>query len=297
MLRLNEELLAELGCSWWADRPDPSEQLAERERIQPHLEAVLQAMTESAGGAPLVVKEPRINSLLPLWGPVIDGVLYPVLAVRDPVEIALSHSRRDGTTAGHALAAWEVQMASVLEWLDGRTVSVTPYAQLLERPQLATEIVAAAIARLEPGADVSLDPEAAGAALDAGLRHERSSAATHAEYLTACQAELWAFLSSLPAGEVELSAPRDLRSPSESALMAVRQESRQIDFAATHSQVCQRLEETNAKLAELEQSLAGARNELERAEAQHAAEVAEIANSLSWRITAPLRRLRGQPHR
>ncbi|HEX5526402.1 MAG TPA: hypothetical protein VFX44_04270 [Solirubrobacterales bacterium] len=289
VLRLNEELLAELGHSWWADRPDPEAQLRERERIQPRLEAVLRAMAESAAGSPLVVKEPRINSLLPLWGPVLDNVLHPVLALRDPVEIALSHNRRDGTTPAHALAAWEVQMATVLEWLDGRTVSVAPYAQLLERPQLASELVAAASAHLEPASAARIDPGAASAALDAGLRHEMAGAAAQAEYLTARQTELWDFLRSLPAGEVELSAPQELRSPSEAALIAVHKESEQIDFAATHGDVCRQLEEAGARLTELEQSRAQARNELERAEARHAAEVAEIANSVSWRITAPLR--------
>lgn len=294
VLRLNEELLTELGHSWWADRPDPEEQLRRREQIQPRLETVLEAMRDSAGGAPLAVKEPRINSLLPLWGPVVGGVLHPVLAVRDPVEIALSHGRRDGTTAAHALAAWEVQMATVLEWLDGRTVTVAPYADLLARPQLATEIVAAASSHLEPRARAGLDPGAASAALDAGLRHERASAAAHAEYLTARQAVLWSFLDSLPAGDVELSAPQDLRSPSDAALQAVRKESAQIDFAATHRDVCSQFEKANERQADLEQSLAGSRNELERAEARHAAEVAEIADSLSWRITAPLRRLRNK---
>jgi hypothetical protein len=292
VLRLNEELLAEFGHSWWAGRPDPEAQLRKRQQIQPRLEAVLHAMAESAAGSPLVVKEPRINSLLPLWGPVIDGLLHPVLVLRDPVEIALSHSRRDGTAPVHALAAWEVQMATVLEWLDGRTVSVAPYAQLLERQSLVTEVVAAASSRLEPASAEQVDPGAASAALDAGLRHETAGAAAHAEYLTARQTDLWDFLGSLPAGDIVLSAPQDLCSPSESALLAVRQESRQIDFATTHSEVCLQLEETNAKLKELEGNLSQSRNELERAEARHAAEVAEIANSLSWRITAPLRRLR-----
>lgn len=291
VLDLNEDLLAELGCSWWAGRPDPEAQLRERKRIQPRLEAVLQAMADSAEGSPLVVKEPRINSLLPLWGPVIDGILHPVLAVRDPVEIALSHARRDGTTTAHALAAWEVQMAAVLEWLDGRTVSVVPYAQLLERPQLAAEIVAAASSHLDAAVAERLDPGAASAAIDAGLRNEVAGAA-HGEHLTARQAKLWSFLRSLPAGDVELGAPRELCSPSEAALSAVRKESQQIDFATAHREVSLRLEETNAKLTELEQNLARTRNELERAEARHAAEVAAIVASVSWQITAPLRRLR-----
>ena len=35
--------------------------------------------------------------MMPLWQPVIEGVLHPVVVIRDPVEIARSLRLRDGT--------------------------------------------------------------------------------------------------------------------------------------------------------------------------------------------------------
>jgi hypothetical protein len=37
-----------------------------------------------AGGAPVVVKDPRIGVLLPLWDDLLRSTLHPVLVVRDP---------------------------------------------------------------------------------------------------------------------------------------------------------------------------------------------------------------------
>lgn len=313
VLELDEELLAELGCSWWAGRPDPAAQLARREQFEPRIAAVLEAMLGRSGDRPLAVKEPRVNSLLPLWGPVADGVLHPVLAVRDPVEIALSQARRDSTTPAHALASWEVQMATVLAWLQDRTVTVAPYGRLLARPELGAEMIASASAHLEPRRRGAVSADAAAEAFDPGQRNEAPGERAHAEYLTARQRELWEFLDSLPAGDVALDAPAALRSPSEAALAAVGKECELIDFAAEHGRVARLLKEAGergteaaaelARLAEevarskervreLEAEQAQSDEQLAASEARHAADVAAVERSLSWRITRPLRGLR-----
>lgn len=313
VLELNEALLAELGCSWWAGCPDPAEQRARREEWAPRIEAVLESMLARSGGRPLAVKEPRVNSLLELWGPVAGGVLHPVLAVRDPVEIVRSQARRDRTTPAHAVASWEVQMAAVLDWLQGRTVTVAPYARLLERPEGAVELVAAASAHLLPQRRSGVGPEGAAAALDPQQRNEAGESRAHEEYLTAKQCELWKFLASLPAGDVEIDAPAALRNPSAAAVAAVAKESELIDFAAEHGRVAALLKEagergteaagelrrlaneverSNERASRLEAERAGAREQLAAAETRHAAEVTAIASSVSWRITKPLRLLR-----
>jgi hypothetical protein len=292
VLRLNEALLAELGCSWWADSPDRGRQLRERERVVPQLKEVLEAMRAAAPGVPLVVKEPRINALLPLWAPAIEGLLHPVLVVRNPIEIALSHARRDGTTRPHALAAWELQMATLLDWLDGRTVTVAPYAELIRRSGLAVETIAVASAHLEPGLTEGVREAAARGALDPSLRHHAVDEGAHAENLTARQQELWEFLRALPPGDVELAAPEELRSAGEAALAAVRKESEQVAFACEHEKVVGQLEELNVAVAALESALAASREHLAEVQVRHAEEVEAIFASKSWRLTSPLRRLR-----
>lgn len=207
VLALNEELLAEFGCGWWADVPDPAEQVRERERIEPRLIAVLEATIASGEGRPIAIKEPRINPLLPLWGPAIERFLHPVLAVRDPLEVAMSLFNRDGTPLEQGLAAWEAHLTMVLGWLDGRTVTVAPYADLTAQPELAAEMVTSAAAHLAPRRRRRVKPEAATSALDPSLRHEVATELGDDEHLTDRQAELWGFLRTLPVGEVELRVP------------------------------------------------------------------------------------------
>lgn len=295
---LNEEMLAALGCGWWAGRPDPTDQAALREQFEPRIAAVLAGLLERSGGRPLAVKEPQTTALLPLWWPVADGVLHPVLAVRDPVEVALSQARRDGTTPAHSLASWEVQMTMLLAALEGRTVTVAQYGQLLAQPELGVEMVASASSHLEPDRRGAVDAEAAAEAFDPRQRNQAAGDQAHAEYLTARQRELWEFLGSLPVGDVVIDAPRPLCTPSEAALAAVRKECELIDFAAEHGRVARLLKEAGergteaaADLDRLTEEVTRSHERIAASEARYGADVAAIEGSLSWRITAPLRRL------
>jgi hypothetical protein len=64
-----------------------------------------------------------------------------VVVIRDPIESARSLSRRDGTPLPLGLAMWELHMASLLGHLNGRLVTVVPYARLMEEDGLAERIV------------------------------------------------------------------------------------------------------------------------------------------------------------
>ena len=94
--RANEELLAAAGGSWFSP-PSRDAQLSIQARASDRLRDLLCLLREHADHRPLVIKDPRVAALLDLWGPLIDGLLHPVLVVRDPVEIALSlaGARRD----------------------------------------------------------------------------------------------------------------------------------------------------------------------------------------------------------
>ena len=96
MYRANEEVLARLGGTGSilrrlrrASRPrvgntDPAR------RAEP--------LVGHADGATIIVKDPRIDVLLPLWGDILSGRLHPVLVIRDPTKIAQSSSLRAGAT-------------------------------------------------------------------------------------------------------------------------------------------------------------------------------------------------------
>jgi hypothetical protein len=293
VLEVNEGLLERFGCAWWGDAPPPEDQRPLLAEMEPRLQSILDSLIERAGDAPVALKEPRINGLLPLWRPVIDGVLHPVLTVRDPLEIALSHESRDGTSLGHALASWEMQTTMVLDWLDGRAVTVAPYAPLLADPELTEKVVRDATSHVDPAKAEAVTPVEAGTALESDLRRHRSGELSHAEYLTCRQAEIWEYLEALPAGDTWLSAPAGLRKPTAGARMATRKESERVRLSRDHAalyaaygEAVERIEDREARLAETHRTAVKAVEGQER----YARELRGVEASASWRLTAPLRR-------
>ena len=211
---LNEAVLEGFGRRSWADPPSPEEQIARRDELLPRLRAVLDSLLATAGDAPVVLKDPRINCLLPLWGPVVEGVLHPVLAVRDPLAVARSHAFWNGAAPSAALAAWEVQLTLVLGWLDGRWATIVPYAELVSRPPLAEDLLLGVAPHLAPRRAALVRPAAAVAGPRPELRHQDGEAGAGEVRLTDRQAELWDYLRGLPAGEGRLAVPERLRAPS-----------------------------------------------------------------------------------
>ena len=202
---LNEQILQKVGATWFA--PPSAEALATvAPWAAPRIRTEIARLLVEAGNAPLAVKDPRIGVLLRLWGPLIDELLHPVLVVRNPVEVALSLAGRDGTPTAFALASWELHTAGLLEYLDGRIVTVAPYAQLVSAPAAVTTFVDAVSERLAAGRIEQVDSRAAPAAVEPRLHRNRAAGET-SDYLTGRQAELWAFLSTLPVGNQVLDVP------------------------------------------------------------------------------------------
>lgn len=290
VLETNERLLERLGSG----APSREQQLALRDEVEPKLRQILEQIAARGEGAPLAIKEPRINRLLPLWGPVLDGVLHPVLAVRDPLEAAQSASHHYEIPVGHTLAVWEVQTTFALDWLDGRTATIAPHAELMNDPRLAGKVVRDATAHLDPSQAEAIRPQEASAALQPDLRTQRSDESAHAEFLTQRQAELWRYLRGLPCGDVRLKVPGHLREPGAGALAAVRAEDERMKLVGTNEALSASYTEAIAQASDAEQRCAAAhRAGLRAAEGEQRAmgELERVRRSLSWRLTAPLRRL------
>lgn len=312
ILSLNEELLRDFGCGWWAGMPDKAEQEARRPELLPRLRKALSTIVAAAEGAPVILKEPRINPLLPLWQPVLDSALHPVLAVRDPLEVAASLARRDGTPFSHGLAAWEAHLTLVLDLFHGRDVTVAPYPAIATDAKMAEAIVEESGAWLRAPLVHAVRPADAAAAFDPDLHHERAGD-SHEEHLTVHQLRLWEYLSSLPAGSARLEAPAAVRSPSEAARAAIRREGELVSLARRAKVQETRLREAadliaalqqRARLAEErtcevgKQAADAVRREAE-AQAREGSAVTslaryreEVESGLSWKVTAPLRAVR-----
>ena len=109
ILAFHEALLHEFGSRWEDPLPlgrdcfrSPAAQVAAQDLAALFL--------EEFGERPLVlVKDPRICRLLPLWIEALSGSGRNILAVlpcRHPLEVAASLRRRDGLSRPHALTLW-----------------------------------------------------------------------------------------------------------------------------------------------------------------------------------------------
>ncbi len=252
-VRVNKEVLEKLGGSWF-DPPPRAAQLAAREWAAPVLRAAVEKVLQQADGAPVVVKDPRIGVMMPLWAPVLADRLHPVLAIRDPVEIALSLGRHAGTPLAFALAAWELHTMLVLDHLDGRLVTVAPYGRLTQDSRLATSIVESAAAHIDPARTATLRPVAAAEAIECELHRNRAAASDHDEYLTPRQLELWRLLSSLPSGDQSIAAPT-LRATDGAARSAVSAERARVLVKRERTQLARDLASERERAGRLAEAL------------------------------------------
>ncbi len=327
--RANERILEELGGSWF-DPPPVNAQLEAHTWAEATLTEELDRILEQAAGAPIAVKDPRIGVMLPLWWPLIVDRLHPVLVIRDPLEIALSLARRDGTPVSFGLAAWEMHMTTLLSCLNGAVVTVVPYARLLEDLELRELVVERAAAHLDPARRERVQAAEAGPALEHRFHRNHVAPGEHEAYLTRRQFELWRLLSALPPGDDSISIPETFRTPSACARAGVSGETERQRLlaaaAAGHADLAEaqaslsterkRIEALSEQIiiqqrrmqALCEEIAAGQRrvqalseqvaSESERAEAamtarqQSESQLAAVRASLSWRVTAPARAAR-----
>ncbi|MGB6228805.1 MAG: hypothetical protein WBF53_01595, partial [Litorimonas sp.] len=154
IVAVHETLIGSFGLDWtrsydlpegWLDGDAAAEALRE-------LDAVLD--DDFSGDAPLLVKDPRLCVLGPLWERLAEhrGVpLRKVLIVRDPDASAASLARRNGidAPAGRYLSLSHIGAATAQDWPDGATAFT--YEYLLQASGSDTaEAVVAALPELAP---------------------------------------------------------------------------------------------------------------------------------------------------
>lgn len=289
----------------------------------------LRRVVDAAGGRPVSIKDPRIG-VMAAWEPIIADCLHPVLVLRDPLEIALSIRRRDGTPVAFGLAAWELHLAGLLRILEGQTATVIPHRALQQAEALGPRLVEAATTHLEPQRAAMVSPAGALGAFEPSLYRNRGMDDDHELVLTPHQLRLWSFLSSMEPGDRTIRAPGELRAAegwTRSAVAAEterqtllrehggladelaaerrRTEERERELAAEHERELsaertrsaeheQELAAERTRAAECESALLADHARAERERARLEGTLEAITTSKSWRLTAPMRAARGQ---
>jgi hypothetical protein len=284
----HEEMLKRLGGTW-LDPPPAETQRAAADWAVPMLEEELSRLVAEAGNSPVAIKDPRVSGLLPLWREVIPGRLHPVLVIRDPVEVARSLHRRDGTPPALGAAAWELHTTALLDFLDGREVTVAPYARLVSEPELAPRVVTDATQRVSCERGTVVAPERAGRTLEIQYHRNRAREDEHGQWLTVRQLELWRWLDALAPGHQVLEIPAQLRVASGAAREGTRQEAQRVAAARDLQAARENLDFERLQAESVTVEMAATRAELARAQATHRS----VMSSASWRLTAPLRAAKG----
>lgn len=118
----NDGLLSKMGCRW--DLPSLDE-------IDTHLDYLLNSSlqeakailhTEFGDNKQIVIKDPRLSSLLPFWYEVFKQLDYEVKVIflyRHPQEVHLSLQKRNGYTEKHSDILWLETLKSQLAFLQG----------------------------------------------------------------------------------------------------------------------------------------------------------------------------------
>lgn len=290
----NERILREAGATWF-DPPADADLLSFGLREGGVLRELVSTLRQQAGGAPLVLKDPRIGVMLPLWRPIFEALLHPVIVIRNPVEIALSLRIRDQTEVPNALAAWEIHMTQLLRQMLGQEVTVVHHRDLLHTPEAACQVVKMVRAQLATQCAQRIDAAAASAVLDATLVHHSARASELNARLTRFQHGLWDFLSGLPASTQTLRVPDELVSPTSAARELVGAERGRLAVMAELHKDKHALAETTEKLREaitVRQLLEASLDDEREHSRVLAEQLGRVLDSRSWRITAPLRGLK-----
>jgi hypothetical protein len=108
---LDDDLLHVLGGGW--DYPPTLPETWDHARFAPYRARAEALVASFAGREPWGWKDPRTSLVLPFWLDALPG-LRAMTVVRNPLEVAASLRRRNGTSLAAALALWDAHYRRIL---------------------------------------------------------------------------------------------------------------------------------------------------------------------------------------
>jgi hypothetical protein len=135
---LNEELLREQSARWDEETTQVDVAMLPDARRSEFVARARQTVERLRGRGAVVVKDPRMSLLFPLWREAL-GDPFCVIAWRDPFAVAESLRRRDQRPTLAALALWELYTRRALRETEGLPRVLVSYEALLADPENVTE--------------------------------------------------------------------------------------------------------------------------------------------------------------
>ena len=129
---LNDELLNALGGAW--DLPPKPNENVSHDRLDA-LRMKARLLIEGFHSAQIWGwKDPRNSLTLPFWEDLLPG-LKTLIIVRNPLEVAYSMGKRNGTSYAFGLRLWEIYNRRLIEAANGHDRLVTHYDRFFENPE------------------------------------------------------------------------------------------------------------------------------------------------------------------
>ena len=121
---LNDELLEALGGAW--DLPPKTNENLSDERLDPLRMKARLLIEGFHSGKTWGWKDPRNSLTLPFWEELLPG-LKTLIIVRNPLEVAYSMRKRNGTSYAFGLRLWEIYNRRLIEAADKHDRLFTHY--------------------------------------------------------------------------------------------------------------------------------------------------------------------------
>lgn len=131
-VRLNDEILNALGAAW--DLPPRSESSFDSDILQPQRAKAHLLLNSFADHHKWGWKDPRNCLTLPFWRSLIPD-FKTVIIIRNPLEVAYSMNRRNGTSYALGLRLWEIYNRRLLAHTTVQKRVITHYEAFFSDPQ------------------------------------------------------------------------------------------------------------------------------------------------------------------
>ena len=136
---LNDELLNALGGAW--DLPPKANENLSDDRLDPLRMKARLLIEGFQSGQIWGWKDPRNSLTLPFWEDLLPG-LKTLIIVRNPLEVAYSMGKRNGTSYAFGLRLWEIYNRRLIEAASGHERLVTHYNLFFENPEKELQRIA-----------------------------------------------------------------------------------------------------------------------------------------------------------
>src|SRR3954462_2308290 len=130
-VRLNDEILNSLGGAW--DLPPTLDQSFADKRLDPLREKAHALVRQFDETKIWGWKDPRNSLTWPFWNGVLPS-LKTLIVVRNPLEVAYSMRKRNGTSYAFGLRLWEIYNRRLLNATNATERLVTRYDAFLQKP-------------------------------------------------------------------------------------------------------------------------------------------------------------------